>query len=349
MRILENSMYDQIFLKQANGKDPAVPITRFQDRGPIQIQFPKLKKERLNFSHTKFFAIGSCFAKNLANFLRAKGYYVSPYYFDHNFIERLGNPMLWLCGKVDQTPWDKVMIGHFDPMHIYQDLKVAASIIKKETIQMDLPIWSLNSKHREFFLPKNLKYMSPLHTKVYGFSKEHVKSIEKRIYMSLAEALRQSDIFIITYGLAEYLKCIDSNHIAVNSGGTASQKDKCAAHLMNSNEISEVLIETVKLIKSININATIFFSLSPVRLASTSFTSRDVYQMGTLGKALLRTGIEDGIKKVNSIFDQCVYYIPSYEYVTLGNFYAKDYRHVDEKAVSNIMNCFINSYSEDHS
>lgn len=63
-------------------------------------------------------------------------------------------------------------------------------------------------------------------------------------------------------------------------------------------------------------------------------------------KERLHNKIEEGIKETNSMLGDCTYYIPSYEYVTLAGFYGKDYRHVSNDAVSNIMSCFINSYDK---
>lgn len=337
-------MRDEIVLREGHQDDHSPLITRFQDGGPLEVKFPTIKHQRLDFNRTNFFAIGSCFAKNLANFLRDRGLNVGPNYFEKKFINRLGNPKYWICGKADETPWERVMLGHFDPMHIYKDLEIAAKILNKKETNIEIPIWELGEKDSSYFKPREIKYMSPFHTKIYGASKQYLYMIESRIYTEIAKALKRADVFIITYGLAEYLQFTESDHIAVNYAGTARQRNRCIPRLLSSNEISDVLFKTVELINSINNNAIIFLSLSPVRLARTYSNSNDVYRMGSMGKALLRVGIEEGINKANEAFGKCVYYIPSYEYVTLGNFYAKDHRHVDQWAVENIMNCFIKSY-----
>ena len=68
---------------------------------------------------------------------------------------------------------------------------------------------------------RNIKYISTFHTKVYGANKSYIQAIEKRTYSGLADALRKSDIFTITYGLTEYLQFRGSTHIAANHAGTA--------------------------------------------------------------------------------------------------------------------------------
>ncbi len=336
---------NNVFLKKARNtsQDKSI-ITRFEDNGPLNIFYPALKTTNFSIKSTKFFAIGSCFAKNLANHLRSKGCCVGPYYFNENFIETLGDPLNWACGKSerDNTPWNNVMLGHFDPLHILQDMQQVNAVLNKKSIEY--PIWKLSEKDANYFAPGNIHYMSPFHTKIYAKDAETIYSIVSTIYNSMKKSLVESDVFIITYGLAEYLAMNDSHLVAVNYGGTQRQSWRCTPSLMRPIDVKESMLRLINLIKKINPNAILFFSLSPVKLARTYLQKYDIYNMGSLSKAILRCGIHNGIEEANLLFPNSVYYIPSYEYVTLGNYYAHDMRHVSADAVKNIMNCFVESY-----
>ena len=109
---------------------------------------------------------------------------------------------------------------------------------------------------------------------------------------------------------------------------------------MDHSEVYNDLKEIISIIKNINTNNKIIFSVSPVPLQLT-FTNNDIFEANIYSKSTIRSAVENVIDP-----DSGIYYFPAYEIaLNFGaNFFQdRDNRHPKEDIVENIVRIFLKS------
>lgn len=323
-------------------------INKFESEFPLTIRMPNITKNNSKFgSGTRIFTAGSCFADNIAQSLVQKNYNVGPYYNNKQFRDYLGPAKDWMFCTLPENNPNIVSYTHtaFDPLQLNQDIKIALELLKGKKLP-SLPIHygesPINKK-----LGYEVNWFTPLMAKCWAKERKTIDVMHKQIYSGIARSLSQSNVYILTYGVAEYIK-LDTGFYACNTGLKKLSSLRIAQPgILGVEEATRAITETIHNINKINKNGVIFISLSPVRLNYTISKSEDlgnIYQMGYLGKSILRVAIENAITKEILSGNQNVFYIPSYEFVSLNGAYESDQRHVSKEAVDEIIHCFTKSY-----
>jgi hypothetical protein len=140
---------------------------------------------------------------------------------------------------------------------------------------------------------------------------------------------------IITLGTAWVYKLIETDIIVANCHKIPQKK--FLKEILSVDEISKVLKNSIALIKSININVSVTFTVSPVRHLKDGFIEN------TRSKAHLIAAIHALVNPTNNI-----HYFPSYEIVMDElreyRFYKEDMIHPNTTAINYIWGKFISTW-----
>lgn len=327
--------------------DLASQIIIFEKQAPLTLRMPFIKNLNEKFTaKTKIFTAGSCFADNIAQSLSQKGLMVGPYYNNKKFRESLGPNKDWVFCTLPENNPCTTSFTHtaFDPLQLRQDFKFALDLLSGKSLP-ELPIYQATNP---FYtrLGYDVNYCTPLMAKVWAKESHVILKMLGQIYRAIAHSLTKSNVYVLTYGVAEYVQLSQTGLYACNTGPKKLQ-ELGTAGILDVESATNAIEETLEIINQINKNAIIFISLSPVRLNQTTAAIDNlcnIYQMGFLGKSILRVAIENAIIKNNKTGPGNTYYIPSYEYVCLNAAYDSDHRNVSRSAVDEIIDCFTLSY-----
>lgn len=171
-----------------------------------------------------------------------------------------------------------------------------------------------------------------------GLSSSDKKQLLENLNSAIAEThtrIKEASHIIITLGTAWVYRCIETDEIVANCHKIPQKK--FLKELLSVDEITESLDAIVALLKSVNPNITILFTVSPVRHLKDGFVEN------TNSKSHLITGIHNIIDKRKNI-----HYFPSYEIMMDElrdyRFYAEDMIHPNITAVNYIWERFIDTW-----
>ncbi len=149
-----------------------------------------------------------------------------------------------------------------------------------------------------------------------------------------SDFLGNTDVLIITYGTAYVYKHIKQNIIVSNCHKIAAKEFK--RYRLSLEETEKTIVETVKLLRLINENVRIIFTVSPVR------HWKDGAANNQLSKATLLLAVD----KIVKLHNNCEYF-PSYEIVMDDlrdyRFYDSDLLHPNKLATDYIWKKFSDS------
>ncbi len=169
------------------------------------------------------------------------------------------------------------------------------------------------------------------HSKLSNSSKEVLlENLNKQISLTTKQLYNSSHV-IITLGTAWKYRFIERDKIVANCHKVPQKK--FLKELLSVDEISESLQAIIALIRSVNKNASIIFTVSPVRHLKDGFIEN------TQSKAHL-------IAAIHKILNQQSFYFPSYEIMMDElrdyRFYKEDMIHPNQTAVNYIWEAFQN-------
>jgi len=188
--------------------------------------------------------------------------------------------------------------------------------------------------NQNFYTPKDLFYHQnvwknfELHSSLNTADPEQlINQVNRKLKENLS-FIRQSDLIIFTLGTAWVYRHKKSGKIVANCHKVAAKEfDKI---LLSPTEITEILSNTIRLLKKENKKTKILFSLSPVRHLKDGFIENQ------RSKAHLLTAVHELVDYKN------VFYFPSYEILMDDlrdyRFYKTDLIHPNEVAVEYIWN-----------
>jgi hypothetical protein len=166
----------------------------------------------------------------------------------------------------------------------------------------------------------------------------HLNSVRK-----LMETL---DVLVFTLGLTEtWLSKVDGAVFPVAPGCGAGTFDSVRHefHNLRVGEVVDDFQQAFGLLHSVNPNAKVILTVSPVALQAT-MTDRHVLQATVYSKSVLRAAAEE-VVSANAL----VTYFASYEIITatLNNarYYAADKRSVTDAGVDHVMQCFFSLFA----
>lgn len=185
---------------------------------------------------------------------------------------------------------------------------------------------------KDFFTVKDLFFHNDmwksydLHSKFNNEDKEALLNHTNRLLLDSLDFLKQTDFAIFTLGTAWVYK-LKSNNACVSNCHKVAQSafDK---GILSPTEIIDELFSIIKLVRKINPDIKILFTLSPVRHL------RDGFIQNQQSKAHLLTAIHQIVNNQN------VFYFPSYEIMMDDlrdyRFYKNDFLHPNDLAIDYI-------------
>ena len=169
------------------------------------------------------------------------------------------------------------------------------------------------------------------HSKLSASSKEELLHNLNQQIKATNQQINESTHIIITLGTAWVYRYIETDTIVANCHKVPQKK--FLKELLSADEISESLESIIALIKRVNIEVSILFTVSPVRHLKDGFVEN------TQSKAQLVSVIHQVVESGSSI-----YYFPSYEIMMDElrdyRFYAEDMIHPNQTAVDYIWDKF---------
>ena len=169
------------------------------------------------------------------------------------------------------------------------------------------------------------------HSKLSASSKEELLHNLNQQIKATNQQINESTHIIITLGTAWVYRHIETDTIVANCHKVPQKK--FLKELLSADEISESLESIIALIKRVNIEVSILFTVSPVRHLKDGFVEN------TQSKAQLVSAIHQVVESGSSI-----YYFPSYEIMMDElrdyRFYAEDMIHPNQTAVDYIWDKF---------
>lgn len=178
-----------------------------------------------------------------------------------------------------------------------------------------------------------------------GFSNpEHARADRLYHLHAVRQMLQGLDVFVFTLGLTEAWENVQQSFCYPVVPGAIAGEFSPETHRFANYSCSEVVAdlgETTRLIGSVNPDARILLTVSPVGLAATA-ERRNVMVSTSASKGILRAAVDEVVRKF-----PVVDYFPSYEIITgpygRGRYWAEDCREVTNRGVDVVMEVFVQS------
>ena len=187
----------------------------------------------------------------------------------------------------------------------------------------------------------SIVFQDPFRREVYAKTKDECVGISNKANDCVKKGLIESNVFIITLGLIEIFKCKITGKVFNQYPGymgVGYDNKNLEFQRLNYEDILKDLKEIILLLKKLNINNKIIFSVSPIPLQLT-FSKNDIFSANIYSKSILRAVVENVLRT-----DEGVFYFPSYELaLNIGSdfFQAQDLRHAKKELVSQFMDIFL--------
>ena len=174
------------------------------------------------------------------------------------------------------------------------------------------------------------------HSKWSNVSKEELLNDLNSQIESTNNQIYESTHIIITLGTAWAYRSVETNKMVANCHKVPQKQ--FSKELMGVDDIIQSLENIVRLIKSVNSNASVIFTVSPVRHLKDGFIEN------TQSKSHLITAIHQFINNQSSIENRQLHYFPSYEIMMDElrdyRFYTEDMIHPNQTAINYIWDKF---------
>jgi len=267
--------------------------------------------------HT-FFAIGSCFARNVEERLELSGASVLSRNLD---AERIESQSARLAG----------ILNKYTPLSILQELQWACG---EATFDEDM---LLEISEGQFYDP---------HLRLGGGTMSRAEQMARRTYVTTYfQQIFEADVVVITLGLIEswfdtqtgtYLNELPAPKVL------AKQRDRFLFKTLSVQDCKNILNDIHRILKAHGkAGQKIVMTVSPVPLGRT-FSGDDIVVANTTSKNTLRAAAHEFINATEEID-----YFPSYEAVTLSNpeiAWQPDRLHASDFVVGRIIDTFLQRY-----
>lgn len=294
-------------------------------RGPGQ--WPMLYTPKFQISKTTpVSAAGSCFAQHIGRALRTRGY---------NFMDFEPAPSLLPTDKHDRFSYGVYSARFGNIYTARQLLQLAQRAFGKFVPHTDH--WEQQGRYFDPFRPN---------VEPGGFgSLGELRSMQASHLGAVRKLFKRSHVFIFTLGLTEAWLCKRDGAVYPICPGTSAGKYNAEEHgfcNFTSRDVVADLHAFVRLVRRINQDIRIIFTVSPVPLIATA-SEQHVLVATTYSKSVLRAAAGE----LASSYDH-VDYFPSYEIITApasrGSFYVEDLREVTSEGVETVMSCFFGAH-----
>jgi GSCFA family len=271
---------------------------------------------------TRIGAAGSCFAQYISETLRNVGY---------NFFDAEPPPQ-WL--KEDKRKAYGYGIYSARYGNIYTALQLTQLLQRSlNKFAASDEVWAEDGRFLDPFRPRLTPSGYPSLAELVADREDHLNAVQR--------LFKEVEVFVFTLGLTEtWLRNSDGAALPVCPGCGVGEYDSKAYSFKNFDvsEVTEHLTEFMSLLASVNPNAKVILTVSPVPLAA-SFESHNVLLSTSYSKAVLRVAAQAIVSRfVNAS------YFPSYEIITQtfnnSEYFETNRRNVTAAGVSHVMRCF---------
>ncbi len=296
-----------------------VPETQILDLKPehlypqgrdLRPEFFQHQRTPLMSRETPVASIGSCFAREIKDYLVEKGF---------NYLQTATGKN----ARHGSAAWDRV----YNTFCLLQEFERAI-----EGFEPHERFWELDGK-----------LLDPYRKKVEWRDRAHAEEELELHRVTAREAITRAEVMIITVGLTEiwYSKVDGSVFFQVPPAPIFDPE----LHAFRNSTVDENLgnLESIhRVFKKGNPEGKIIITVSPVPLRAT-FREQNVVVANTTSKATLVVATQQFVANHDD-----VYYFPSYELVTtvIPKAFERDNRHVKRRTVRKIMKAFEAMYVE---
>lgn len=276
-----------------------------------------------------FFAMGSCFAEEIRIALTARGLRCVPSYREIEFDPTLA--------VVDELP-EREHMNFYNTFTVRQQIEQLLGL----WTQPDDDWWLIN-KRQETPPWGPTCYQDPYRRLILAKSPEVLRDVLAGVNREMRAGFNAATAFIFTFGMTEVFVNKATGKVAAQkplykgAGGAAETELHVSTFAENHENVSRV----VDMIRQHKPDAPIVLTVSPVPLART-FQDADIVTVNAESKAILRAVLGQICREKKG-----VYYLPSFELVTLGGIaqsYEGDGRHVKRSVVDRIVEEFFRGH-----
>jgi len=272
----------------------------------------------------RVFTMGSCFATEIRKVLRTQNFQIYPDYPSIHY-----DPGQAHIGSLASSDY----LNHYHTFAICQEFERAVGLWKPE----ENDFWTIPDQ----WFGGEVCYQDPYRRFVVAKTPQLLQKITADIDARIEIGIRSSEIFLITLGLVEVWRNIASDRFACANPGYmwGGGVQETEFHMSTFQENYLNLQKIVEIIKTVNEDAKIVFTVSPVPVG-TSFEGNDVFVANMEGKSILRA-VAGQVSRTNRDVD----YFPSYEICSaIRDVYTEDGRHVRPEIINGIVGAFTHSY-----
>lgn len=276
---------------------------------------------------SKIFPIGSCFARNIEEYLVSLNLNVPTASFKAPKSEWPGRP--------------SGILNKYSPTAIRQAVEWAAGIFYRDKLVSESDLDSLS------FYTKSENVVDLQLASFIPVSKERHLQRRNEIYNLYSEVF-SSDVITMTLGMTETWhdketgKFIDA---APMTKELLSEKDRFEFVNLTATQSATEILRAIEVIKQINSKAKFVITVSPVPLLRT-FSGNSQVIANCYSKSTLRSACE---LITSSISPQDIVYFPSYEIVTTSkswDFWQKDLQHIKSGGVAQLVKYLLTAMME---
>lgn len=265
---------------------------------------------------------GSCFAQHIGRYLKREG-------FNYLVTER-GHPLL-----NDET---RAAFGYGFFSARYGNIYTTRQLLQLfrrayGTFTPSDDVWERGAIFADPFRPNIQPGGFPTRQELEADREQHLAAVR--------EAFEQLDVFVFTLGLTECWAARKDGAVFPLAPGVAGGTFDHKAYEFTNLTVDDVtseLREFIGLLRSVNPNAHVILTVSPVPLMATA-VDQHVLVSTTYSKSVLRVAAQMTTETLDG-----VYYFPAYEIVTgnfsRGSYFADDLRSIREEGVKHVMSLF---------
>ncbi|WP_172172237.1 GSCFA domain-containing protein [Brevibacterium sp. CT2-23B] len=271
----------------------------------------------------KFATAGSCFAQHIGRHVSARGY--------NNYLDLEPAPP-----TLPESEYAKFGFGIYSCRYgnIYTSRQLVQLI--QEAFghrQLSEHIWTKDGRYYDALRPS----IDPIGQE----SQQLVRSLRAQHLENVRKMFSELDVMVFTLGLTEtWISRVDGTAYPTAPGVIAGSLDEAPVDFVNLSidEVRNDLNDFWSLLKSVNPQAKMILTVSPVPLIATA-SEEHVLPATTYSKSVLRTAAGE----MASTFSE-VSYFPSYEIINSpqggGYYFDPDLRSVNDRGVQYVMSHF---------
>lgn len=169
----------------------------------------------------------------------------------------------------------------------------------------------------------------------------------ERHFAAVRKMFETLDVFVFTFGHTESWRCKSDGAVLQQAPGVAGgvwDPSLYAFHNMTVADVVRDFLASVDRIRSVNANARIILTVSPVGIIAT-YENRHVIEANSAIKAILRAAADEVVRARPNIA-----YFPSYDLATVApnasRFYRDDVRRISHFGISQTMRLFFEHFTE---